>query len=252
VLRIHKPLALAIALVACAQQPKVENRVVPLGVDPSQIEGALPTNGLSGIAFYTFASTQIHWVDGEDAQRCVNVGSNCQSGPTVTVHIDANEDGWKVDPRNLPTYPAGIVVARVRHRGGMKTANYNFRPFPFEYFFFVYRDAADHKSKWILRETTPAGHDSVVDGPWSFLGCWDHPPATEAHAKFYDCTRMSAPPVAEGRIAKILAVTTPFSMAPAKTDFRPVDNRFSTFLLGEKAAWFSCVAGCCTLDQIVF
>jgi hypothetical protein len=239
------------ALLGCARV-----NYPPVGVDPSTIDGSFSGRVLADADWDALVGG-IKWVDGEDADRCVDPGPSCRNGRTVKVNISVNADAWKVDPRNLPASPGGIAVVRMFSRGIHETANYHVKPGAYRYYFFVSRNSAS-QPVWELKQRDLAGHYTTVDGPWRFPGCWDHPPATTASARFYDCTRRAPPPFGKSasrspgqlELPSLVAVSTPFQISASWSTDPHEFKHASTMLVGESAAWFACVAGCCTLDQI--
>ena len=240
------------AILGCAQV-----NYPPVGVDPSRINGSFSGKVLLDSDWDALVGG-IKWVDGEDAERCVDPGPTCRSNRTVKINISANEDSWKVDPRVLPVSPGGIVVVRMFSRGTNETANYHVRPGLYRYYFVVSRNSSGNPV-WELKQRDLAGHYTTVDGPWSFPGCWDHGPATTASAKFFDCSRRAPPPFAKSatigreelKLPSLLATSTPFQISPPWSTDPHEFTRVSKVLVGESAAWFACVAGCCTLDRLL-
>lgn len=183
-------------------------------------------SSLSGTQFDTLVK-HINWIDGKTRDRCID--STCTA--KVAVSIDANESSYTIDSLNPGA--EGTLVARVQNMGASTAYMYHFRPAPYRYFFLVRRPGGG-PTRWILLEQVAgSAPDSVAGGP--FRGCWDHPPATSAHADFRNCGPRITSTFDGTRVASLATVIAPSS---------PQSLRQSAI---EAGSWIGCAYGCCPL-----
>jgi hypothetical protein len=185
---------------------------------------------MSGAQFDTLVNS-VNWVDGNTRSRCVNVACSA----TVPVRIDANEASYTIDSLNPGS--EGTLVARVRNMGSDTAYMYHFRPAPYRYYFLVKRSAGS--TRWILLEHLAGSEpDSVATGP--FTGCWDHPPATSAHADFRTCGPRR---VALSKSSRAVTFASPVVAS--------LVSAFSRSAMVEAAGWIGCAYGCCPLASAI-
>jgi hypothetical protein len=209
---------LAVSVLGCSQ--------VRAPSTPTMIPGHLDVGYaiLSGTRFDSLVNS-IVWVDGFTRSRCTT--ETCTD--SVPVQIEANAASFTID--SLNPGPQGVLVARVRNKGSDTTYMYHFKPAPYRYFFLVKRSAGT--TRWVLLEQTPGSPpDSVSTGP--FTWCFDHPPATGAHADFRRCGPRIYP--ALGRSQMTGLTSTDRTIGSDKT------AQYS-----EAGAWIGCAYGCCPM-----
>ena len=198
------------------------------GGPPTIVTGRLSVNyaTMGGTQFDTLVNS-IQWVDGYTRARCTNEPCTAK----VAVQIDANESSFVIDSMNPGVQ--GMLVARVRNKGNDTTYMYHFKPAPYRYYFLVKRYPGG-PTRWILLQQIPgSAPDSVDSGP--FRGCWDHEPATSAHADFRNCGPRIYPALGRPRMISLARATV------------PVPSEKSRLAFAETGSWIGCAYGCCPL-----